>query len=411
VDNVRISYQALLQAAERITKRGKNGVSQPVSNILRPNGNARPALDRSKPLDELSESTILAQDQFMRKLCLERKRTERSRRHFVLMLLECQASNREEALEKVWRALLPSTRETDIKGWYQDGAIVGVIFTEIGAAEGTSVANALLTRVTHALSNTLSIEQLNEIKISFRIFPDEWSKTKPGSPADYTLYPDLMQDIDRQNISRSLKRSIDIAGSLFALLLFAPLLIVISVAVKLTSRGPVFFRQARVGQYGKMFTFLKFRSMSFSNDHTIHKEYIRHLISGTARPAEAKESQRKVYKLTADPRITPVGRLLRRTSLDELPQLFNVLRGEMSLVGPRPPIPYELDYYDIWHKHRLLPVKPGITGLWQVEGRSRVSFDEMVRLDLKYARSWSLWLDLKILLRTPQAVVFGEGAY
>jgi len=326
------------------------------------------------------------------------------------MLLECQASKKAEALEKVCRALLHSTRETDIRGWYKDGDVIGVIFAEIGAAEGTSVANALLSRVTLALSNTLSIEQINEIRISFHVFPEEWDGTGPGGQADSTLYPDLTRDIDRKSTSRILKRSIDIAGSLFGLILFAPLLIATSIAVKLTSRGPVFFRQERVGQYGKRFSFLKFRSMYFANDHKIHQEYIRHLISGTA-PPEAKTSERKVYKLTADPRVTPVGRFLRRTSLDELPQLFNVLRGEMSLVGPRPPIPYELGYYDIWHKHRLLPVKPGITGLWQVEGRSRVSFDQMVRLDLEYGRTWSLWLDIKILLRTPQAVVSGDGAY
>jgi lipopolysaccharide/colanic/teichoic acid biosynthesis glycosyltransferase len=118
-----------------------------------------------------------------------------------------------------------------------------------------------------------------------------------------------------------------------------------------------------------------------------------------------------VYKLTGDARVTPVGRFLRKTSLDELPQLFNVLTGEMSLVGPRPPIRYELDAYDIWHRRRLLEAKPGITGLWQVTGRSRLRFDDMVRLDLQYATAWSLWLDLKILLRTARVVVSGAGAY
>jgi lipopolysaccharide/colanic/teichoic acid biosynthesis glycosyltransferase len=117
-----------------------------------------------------------------------------------------------------------------------------------------------------------------------------------------------------------------------------------------------------------------------------------------------------VYKLTADPRITPIGRFLRKTSLDELPQFFNVLKGEMSLVGPRPPVSYEFESYGLWHRQRLSSVKPGITGLWQVDGRSRVTFDEMVRLDIRYARSWSLWLDLKILVQTPRAVVSGIGA-
>jgi lipopolysaccharide/colanic/teichoic acid biosynthesis glycosyltransferase len=118
-----------------------------------------------------------------------------------------------------------------------------------------------------------------------------------------------------------------------------------------------------------------------------------------------------VYKLTADRRITPIGRFLRRTSLDELPQFFNVLKGDMSLVGPRPPIPYELKSYDVWHKDRLVAAAPGITGLWQVGGRSKVNFDEMVRMDLRYARSWSLGLDIKILLQTPRAVLTRDGAY
>ena len=118
-----------------------------------------------------------------------------------------------------------------------------------------------------------------------------------------------------------------------------------------------------------------------------------------------------VFKMTIDPRVTKIGRILRRTSLDELPQFINVLKGDMSLVGPRPPIPYEVDGYQTWHRSRILEAKPGITGLWQVNGRSRVTFDEMVRLDLTYARTWSLWLDIKILLQTPGAVLRGDGAY
>ena len=132
-------------------------------------------------------------------------------------------------------------------------------------------------------------------------------------------------------------------------------------------------------------------------------DYIKRFIAGNVNET--------VYKITEDPRVTRVGRFLRKTSLDELPQFFNVLRGEMSLVGPRPPIPYELEAYDIWHRRRLLEVKPGITGLWQVNGRSKLRFDDMVRLDLQYATAWSLWLDIKILLQTPRAVFSREGAY
>jgi lipopolysaccharide/colanic/teichoic acid biosynthesis glycosyltransferase len=173
----------------------------------------------------------------------------------------------------------------------------------------------------------------------------------------------------------------------------------------------VFYRQQRVGRYGQTFTFLKFRSMFANNDSNVHKEYVTRLIASN--PCEAKQSEcgGSVYKLTNDKRITRVGEVLRRTSLDELPQFLNVLKGEMSLVGPRPPIPYELAAYQTWHRQRLLAVKPGITGLWQVMGRSSVRFDEMVRLDLRYASTWTPWLDLKILLRTPGAVIKGSGAY
>jgi len=207
------------------------------------------------------------------------------------------------------------------------------------------------------------------------------------------------------------KRSMDIAGSLFALVLLSPVFIAIAVAVKLTSKGPVLFRQQRIGQYGRRFTFLKFRSMYVSNDHTIHQEYVKRLIAGTIGPEEENGRKPEVYKLTNDPRITPFGRFIRQTSLDEVPQFVNVLIGSMSLVGPRPPVPYEFECYDMWHRQRLVAVKPGITGPWQVGGRSKTTFDEMVRMDLKYASSWTPWTDFTIILRTPRAVFSGEGAY
>jgi lipopolysaccharide/colanic/teichoic acid biosynthesis glycosyltransferase len=203
----------------------------------------------------------------------------------------------------------------------------------------------------------------------------------------------------------------DIVGSVLALLLFLPVLLAIVLAIRLTSRGPVFFRQKRVRQSGEEFVLLKFRTMHVNNDPGVHQEYVRQLIAGRARRHRGKGNGKSVYKLAKDSRITRVGHFLRRTSLDELPQLFNVLRGEMSLVGPRPAIAYEVEAYDTWHRRRIFEAKPGITGLWQVSGRSRVSFDEMVRLDLRYARTWSPWTDLKILMRTPAAMFFGDGAY
>ncbi|MFZ1941136.1 MAG: sugar transferase, partial [Terracidiphilus sp.] len=182
--------------------------------------------------------------------------------------------------------------------------------------------------------------------------------------------------------------------------------------VKASSKGPIFFRQQRVGRYGKIFTFLKFRSMYADNDASVHQEFVTRMIaSGLGESSQKPPANQGVFKLTNDRRVTNIGKFLRRTSLDELPQFVNVLRGDMSLVGPRPPIPYELAAYQTWHRRRLLGVKPGITGLWQVVGRSRVQFDEMVRLDLRYASTWTPWLDIKILVRTPLAVIKGSGAY
>jgi lipopolysaccharide/colanic/teichoic acid biosynthesis glycosyltransferase len=203
----------------------------------------------------------------------------------------------------------------------------------------------------------------------------------------------------------------DVTGSALALLFLAPVFLIISAAVKLSSPGPVFFRQKRVGRFGKTFILLKFRSMYVNNDAAVHENYVKQLISGKAERQPGECGKDGVFKLTRDSRITRVGSFLRRTSLDELPQFVNVLRGEMSLVGPRPPLAYEVQAYDVWHRRRILESMPGITGLWQVNGRSRVKFDDMVRLDLRYARTWSPWLDVKILLQTPKAMFSKEGAY
>jgi lipopolysaccharide/colanic/teichoic acid biosynthesis glycosyltransferase len=185
-------------------------------------------------------------------------------------------------------------------------------------------------------------------------------------------------------------------------------MLLIAALVKATSRGPVFFRQVRIGQRAQPFTMLKFRSMRTNAGHGIHQDYVTWFINSSGKKQEGADSG--VFKITNDPRITSIGRILRNTSLDELPQFLNVLMGQMSLVGPRPPLPYEVEQYKPWHCRRVLEAKPGITGLWQVTGRSRTTFDEMVRLDLRYARSYSLWMDIKILLATPKAVISGKGA-
>lgn len=361
------------------------------------------------------EREVLSERTFKRMICVERKRTERSRTPFLLMLLDTgneQISEKNgKALDSIVSALLANTRETDVIGWYKNRATVGIMFTELVVVDKNSLLSTMLTRVSTTLRDNLTFEQFNRISIAFHFFPDDWDQDISGRPSNPTLYPDLTSRDDRRQSLSEAKRLMDIVGSTLALVFCAPLLLIIALAIKASSRGPVFFRQQRVGQYGKCFTFLKFRSMYVDNDPNVHKQYVTKLIAGEAECKLTNGNDEVVYKLTNDDRITRVGAFLRRTSLDELPQFLNVLRGDMSLVGPRPAIPYEVAAYQTWHRRRVLEVKPGITGLWQVNGRSRVKFDEMVRLDLRYAKLWTPWLDLKILMRTPLAVVIGEGAH
>ena len=357
---------------------------------------------------------MLPKGSFIRVLSLERRRAERSRRQFLLMLLDTravpQSERRDQVLLKATSAVSRSIRETDIRGWYEEDVIIGVIFTEISPADINVVLSTVQTKIGAALRSELNLRQVNDIHISFHLFPEEWDSDNPHCPADPRLYPDLLKGDGSRRISRAIKRTMDIVGSTMALILLSPLFILISALIKLSSKGPILFKQKRVGQYGRRFTFLKFRSMHFMSDSRIHEDYIKGFIAGSGGQPESDKSLSALYKLRDDPRVTSVGKVLRKTSLDELPQFINVLKGHMSLVGPRPPIPYEFEAYDRWHTSRLLEAKPGITGLWQVNGRSKTKFDDMVRLDLRYARNCSLWLDLKILLKTPRAVLSGEGA-
>src|SRR5215212_5648151 len=207
--------------------------------------------------------------------------------------------------------------------------------------------------------------------------------------------------------ARILKRTFDIATSALAIVLLFPFWLLLALLIKLDSKGPVFYTQERVGMDGRLFLLYKFRTMVAGADSELHREYQRAFIAGRAE-ANLGNENKPTYKLLADPRITRIGKLLRRTSLDEVPQLLNVLSGDMSLVGPRPPIPYEVEAYELWHRKRL-DMKPGLTGLWQVSGRNRLPFEEMVRLDLFYIENWSLLLDLKIILRTGFVMIGGQG--
>ena len=359
-----------------------------------------------------AETVVLNAESFHRFIALERKRTERSGNPFLLMLLDtghCLPGSEDgKLLNEVLPLLAVSIRETDMTGWYESSSVGGVVFTEVGNDGTTSIMGTMLARVSTILRERLSIEQYNQIGISCHLFPDvdHDISQQPRNPA---LYPDLAESDRARKVSSAVKRTMDSAGSGLALVALAPLFLTIAIAIKMSSRGPVFFRQKRIGQFGGCFVFLKFRSMYVNNDASVHEKYVRELIAGQAERQASNGNGEGVYKLTADSRITPIGNFLRRTSLDELPQLLNVFKGEMSLVGPRPAIPYEVGAYDLWHRRRLVEVKPGMTGLWQVTGRNRVKFDDMVRLDVTYARTWSPWLDIKILMRTPRAVL--EGAH
>jgi len=193
------------------------------------------------------------------------------------------------------------------------------------------------------------------------------------------------------------KRFIDFIGAIVGLIICAPLFLLVPILIKLTSRGPVIYRQIRCGLYGRKFVLYKFRSMIDGAEDVLWE--IRHL----------NEMNGPVFKMRNDPRITPLGRFLRKTSIDEIPQFINVLKGELSLVGPRAPLPDEVREYNRWQRRRL-SVKPGLTCLWQISGRNEIDFDEWMKLDLQYIDNWSLWLDLKIILMTFPTVLFCRGA-
>lgn len=248
-------------------------------------------------------------------------------------------------------------------------------------------------------------------KVEFRIAPSLFnflpSKTEIDQIGALPMIRLFREPLS--NAARIVKRASDIFVSALALTLFAPIWLVIAAFIKLDSKGSVFYLQERVGMDGRVFLFYKFRTMRVDADDAAHREYQRRFIAG-APDANLGDDARPAYKLRGDNRVTRIGTVLRRLSLDELPQLLNVVRGDMSIVGPRPPIPYEVEAYDLWHRKRL-DMKPGLTGLWQVSGRNRLSFEEMVRLDLYYIENWSLLLDLKIILRTLPVMLRGDDAY
>jgi lipopolysaccharide/colanic/teichoic acid biosynthesis glycosyltransferase len=354
------------------------------------------------------DKTIFDVELFTRILHVERKRTDRSQRPFLLLLLELRILLRDgqqwrrSLVKNVIQSLQSCARQTDVIGWYKNHTVIGVIFTELRQEEPP--IGTILERVNAALQARLTPEQIDAITLSIHLYPHQ----DVGS-SDAATHAKLYPDRSRKKLASLAKRIVDLLGSFSLLMLLSPVFVCIGVAIKLTSPGRILFQQTRIGQFGQPFKFLKFRSMYTDADSRVHEKYVQEFIlqSKDGRDAPDGLKQDGLFKLSKDPRITPLGRFLRRTSLDELPQLLNVLAGTMSLVGPRPPIPYEIKYYNTWHRRRVLEAKPGITGLWQVQGRSRITFEDMVRLDLHYIDTWSLWMDFKLLLQTPLAVFKG----
>jgi exopolysaccharide biosynthesis polyprenyl glycosylphosphotransferase len=352
-----------------------------------------------------SGGEILSRQEFLKQLQLEKRRTDRTQSPLSLVVLrvEPERGGGFDTVNVLLDLLGRRKRETDILGHIAKDQ-VGLLLPHT-SQQGVQ---ALIGKISPSTGRL-------PISIASSTYPDHLFENLLSDEAAAPSTPDsaeqsFREEARRSRLSVAVKRTVDVFASLCALIILMPLMLLIAVAIGVSSPGPVIFRQTRLGRGGTPFVFYKFRSMRADADDRIHREYVANLIEGNLESINQGDEERPLYKLSADPRITAVGRFIRRTSLDELPQLFNVLKGDMSLVGPRPPLPYEAEKYQSWHLRRLLEVRPGITGLWQVEGRSTTSFDDMVRLDLRYVRNRSLRLDLKILLKTVRVLFGSRGA-
>ena len=303
--------------------------------------------------------------------------------------------------------------DPDKQGQRYDGApVLGGIDQVSQIVDEHHIQDAIVALPLRAHERLVEVCQvLQQHSVRVHVIPDLFALSFPGASLEgFGGIP--VMDLGQPGIygwRRVSKRAFDIVLSALGLLLISPLLLLVAAAVRLESAGPVLYRQRRIGENGRPFTMLKFRSMVVNADPSLHQAHVARLIQDNVSLDPAPAGGPASLKLARDPRVTRVGNWIRKTSLDELPQLINVLRGDMSLVGPRPPIAYEVALYQDWHKRRLA-APPGITGLWQVRGRNRVSFDEMVRMDLDYIEHQSFWLDLQLLIQTPLAVVGGHGA-
>ncbi len=355
---------------------------------------------------------LLPKSYFLEQLRREERRADRSKAPLSIVLFRFDNKKHDEFsdFKVVLELFQNSIRETDILGYFGED-VIGIL---LPATDERGVQE-FKKRIVNGYTNL-------PFSITTRTYPDQFFHDvltenqvydllteNQDRPDSYSLFLD--DSTESNHFGYSLKRSLDIVGAIVGILLLSPLMLITALAIKITSPGPVIFKQIRLSKNGLPFTFYKFRSMFWNTDDQIHREYITHLIRGNLEEINQGDKGKPLYKIKSDPRITRVGRIIRKTSIDELPQLFNVLKGEMSLVGPRPPIPYEVEKYQSWHLRRILEIKPGITGLWQVDGRSATSFDDMVRFDIQYVLNCSLMLDIKILIKTVKAVFRRSGAF
>jgi exopolysaccharide biosynthesis polyprenyl glycosylphosphotransferase len=361
------------------------------------------AVPRPAPVGaDFPQSEALSAQQFERQLRVEKRRADRIQSPLSLVLVRVDGGRGGgfATVNELLELLSQGKRETDIVGHVGKDR-VGLLLPHTGEEGARACIAGIAKRTAHL-----------PVSMHSATYPDHLFDKLTSDPRGL---PDTIAFLFDEPTELSpaaawVKRGVDVVGALVAIVILSPLMLVTALAIAATSPGPVIFRQTRLGKGAVPFVFYKFRSMRTDADDHIHREYVANLIRGNLDQVNQGDAQRPLYKMSADPRVTPVGRIVRKTSLDELPQLFNVLKGDMSLVGPRPPLLYEAEKYQSWHLRRILQIRPGITGLWQVEGRSTTSFDEMVRLDLRYIRNCSLWLDLKILLKTVKVVLRRDGA-
>lgn len=285
-----------------------------------------------------------------------------------------------------------------------EGDFVGELaeLAELGPIDELVLATTSIER--QEIAQLVGVSQFSHMKVRalpelFGLPPTKVSLDLVGQYPLLSLFDDPLR-----GPRRAMKRAIDVGFATVSLVLLSPVMAAAAIAVRLSSPGPILFRQVRVGMDGRPFRMLKFRTMHAGADTAKHREYVLDLIK-----ADHEDSAAGLYKLERDPRVTRSGAFLRKLSIDELPQLFNVLRGDMSIVGPRPSLPYELEAYEEWHRRRC-DVRPGMTGLWQVSGRSKLNYHEMVRLDLAYIETWSPLRDLVIILQTIPAVFRNEAS-